>query len=468
MPDRNTDFYQKIAKRAIVLFLIIFCGLTVSAQESLSYNRAAWHSSSVDYDHTAHLATDGDLATSWISKPGDHEWIYIDLGNKCKISGIKIYWGSHFAETFEILVSESGGPNNPLNWKKISNGKAESGSVQTLKVNSSARYIKLQCTKSSSGQGMAIREFEITGSGRILKSPATLPDAGNERMLSLSDNQWETQRSSFVTAKGEEISGTDFTDSNWLPASVPATVLANYIAAGAVPDPLYGDNQLQVSDWFFTSNFWYRRVFTVPENFKNKKIRLYFKGINWKADVYVNGTFIGIINGAFTRADFDITKLVKPGSKCAVAVLIHKNDNPGEVTEQHLCDPDGNGGIIGLDSPTYMAGIGWNWVPTIRGRNTGITDDVYLSASGEVTFANPLITTKLNLPDTSKADFEVAVDVKNNSNISVTGSLRISCTYFTIEIPVSLSPNESKMVKADKSAFEKMSVYNPKLWWPNG
>ena len=468
MTERNTDFYQRIAKLSIVWLVIILCGPTVSAQESLSHNRAAWHSSSVDYDHTAHLATDGDYSTSWISKTGDKEWIYIDLGNKCKITGIIIYWDTLYAETYEILTSETGGPNEPLNWIKIATRKSGKGSTEKLKVNAAARYIKLQCVKSFSGQGISIREFEITGSGSFLKSPVLLPDAGNERMLSLSDNQWKTQRSSFVTAKGEEISGADFPDSKWLPASVPATVLANYIAAGAVPDPLFGDNQLQISDWFFTSDFWYKRVFTIPENFTNKIIRLHFKGINWKADVYVNGTLVGKINGAFTRADFDITKLVKPGSKCAAAVLIHKNDNPGEVTEQHLGDPDGNGGIIGFDSPTYMAGIGWNWVPTIRGRNTGITDDVYLSASGEVTLANPLITTKLNLPDTSKADFEVAVDLKNNSNVPVTGSLRISCTYFTVDMPVNLSPNESKTVRADKSVFEKMSVSNPKLWWPNG
>ncbi len=468
MTERNTDFYQKIAKPATVLFLIIFCSLTVSAQESLSHNRAAWHSSSVDYDHTAHLATDGDLTTSWISKPGDREWIYIDLGNKCKITGITIYWDTRYAESYELLISETGEPNEPLNWKKIATRNTGKGSTEKLEVNASARYIKLQCVKSFSGQGIAIREFEITSSRRTLPKPKPIQCVETKTQLSLCDEQWKIQRSSLVAAKGEEISGINFRDANWVQASVPGTILSAYVAAGAVPDPLFSDNQLQISDWFFTSDFWYRRVFTVPENFGNKKIRLHFKGINWKADVYVNGTFTGKINGAFTRADFDITKLVQPGSKCAVAVLIHKNDNPGEVTEQHLGDPDGNGGIIGLDSPTYIAGIGWNWVPTIRGRNTGITDDVYLSASGEVTLTNPLITTKLNLPDTSKADFEVAVEVKNNSNISVTGSLRISCTYFNVVMPVSLSPNESKTVRADKTAFEKMSVSNPKLWWPNG
>jgi hypothetical protein len=468
MTERNPDFYQRIAKLPIVLFLFFFCGLSVSAHESLSHNRTAWHSTSVDYDHTAHLATDGELSTSWISKPGEREWIYIDLGNKCKITGITIYWDTWYAETYEILTSETCEPNEPLNWKKIATRNTGKGSVEKLKVNAAARYVKLQCVKSFSGRGIAIREFEITGSGRILKSPASLPGAENERMLSLSDNHWETQRSSFVTGKGKELSRADFPDSNWLSASVPATVLANYIAAGAVPDPLYGDDQLQVSDWFFTSDFWYRRVFTVPESFKNKIIRLHFKGINWKADVYVNGTFLGKISGAFTRADFDITKLLNPGSKCAVAVLIHKNDNPGEVTEQHLGDPDGNGGIIGLDSPTYMAGIGWNWVPTIRGRNTGITDDVYLSASGEVTLRNPMITTILNLPDTTRADFEASVELQNSGANPKSGVLQISCRYFSVNLPVSLEAGESKTVKTDKSIYNQISVSNPKLWWPNG
>jgi len=434
----------------------------LTAQESLSLNRAAWHSSSVDYNHTAHLATDGEVSTSWISMPGDDEWIYIDLGSKCKITGITVNWGSQFAQAFEILVSETGSPDKPLNWKKIASGKSERGSSSKININTSAQFVKLQCLKSSSGQGMAISEFQITGSGRMSESQDILQVGDNDRVLSLCDSHWKIQRSSFVAAEGEDISAEGFQDSEWLPASVPATALANYIAAGAVPDPLFGDNQLQISDWFFTSDFWYRRTVALPESFKNKKIRLHFKGINWKADVYVNGTLIGKINGAFTRAEFDITNLVQPGSKFALAVLIHKNNNPGDVTEQHLGDPDGNGGIIGLDSPTFMAAVGWNWVPTIRGRNAGITDDVYLTASGETSLANPVITTKLNLPDTTTAAFEVAVDVINNSSISVSGSLSISCAYFSIDLPVTLLPNESKTIMTDKS------VSNPKLWWPNG
>jgi len=105
MSEKRFSSSEKTVMLIIVLLQALFSSTMLSAQESLAFLRAAWHSTSVDYDHTAHLATDGELSTSWISKPGDREWIYIDLGNKCNISGITIYWGAHFAEAFEILVS---------------------------------------------------------------------------------------------------------------------------------------------------------------------------------------------------------------------------------------------------------------------------------------------------------------------------------------------------------------------------
>ncbi|MHC1775232.1 MAG: discoidin domain-containing protein [Lentimicrobium sp.] len=469
MTDRESAIYQKTAILTIVLLQVLFCGLTVSAQKSLSHNRAAWHSSAADYNHTAHLATDGDLTTKWISKPGDREWIYIDLGSICRISGITIHRDAQFAETWEILVSKSGEPDKPLNWKKIASVNSGNGATESLKVNSSARYIKFQCIKSKAGKGIEIQEIEVAGSGRIIKSQAQQEGTINDKMPSLSDDHWKIQRSSFVEAKGEQISQVDFPDSTWLPASVPATVLSNYIAAGAVPDPVFSDNQLQISEWFFTSDFWYRKEFVVPEIYRNKNILLNFKGINWKAEVYVNGQFTGSIEGAFTRASFDITHLVTPGKSAVLAVLIHRNDNPGEVSEQHLNDPDGNGGIIGLDSPAYVSSIGWNWLPTIRGRNTGITDDVFLSFSGGVRLKDPSITTILNLPDTTLASFGLGITLENLLQHPVSGTLRISCKYFTADVPVeSLKPGETKILELSEKDLPHLKVKNPELWWPNG
>jgi len=59
----------------------------------------------------------------------------------------------------------------------------------------------------------------------------------------------------------------------------------------------------------------------------------------------------------------------------------------------------GNGGISAMDGPTFLCAMGWDWIPAIRDRNTGIWQKVFLSATGPVVIKDPLVTTELPLPD---------------------------------------------------------------------
>jgi hypothetical protein len=103
---------------------------------------------------------------------------------------------------------------------------------------------------------------------------------------------------------------------------------------------------------------------------------------------------------------------------------VEKNATPGSTKEKTFENPDKNGGALGADNPTYHASIGWDWIPTIRGRNTGIWGDVYLEITGPVILENPLITTHVPLPDMSHANVSVDVDVVNYENKTVIGTLR--------------------------------------------
>ena len=90
-------------------------------------------------------------------------------------------------------------------------------------------------------------------------------------------------------------------------------MLTSYLDIGAVPDPFYSDQRFQLSDAFFSKNdFWYRDTLTVPASYRGRRVWLNFDGINWKADVYVNGTALGHIDGAFTRGRFKITRWSGP------------------------------------------------------------------------------------------------------------------------------------------------------------
>lgn len=284
----------------------------------------------------------------------------------------------------------------------------------------------------------------------------------------LNEGVWQLQRASCVKETGDVISQPSYPHAGWTPAKVPGTVLNSYLLTGEWADPNFGDQQLLIPDSLFTTNFWYRTEFTIPEAYLTKRIWLNFDGINWKADIYLNGQKIGRIEGAYIRKKIDISQVAKADGKNALAVLIYKNDHPGEATVQHLNDPDGNGGIIGLDSPTILASIGWNWMPTIRGRNIGIWNDVYLSCSESVTMVDPFVKTILSLPDTTQADVIVEACLQNHDTRVITGLLEGEFEGKKVTLPVTLKGNETKTVTLSPRQFPELRLLNPKLWWPNG
>ena len=243
--------------------------------------------------------------------------------------------------------------------------------------------------------------------------------------------------------------------------------MSSYKNIGAIADPNYADNQLQVSESFFWSNFWYRDEFEVPEGFKQDRLFLNFDGINWKADVYLNGKKLGRIDGAFMRGKFDVTDLVVPG-KNVVAVEIIRNNHIGAIKEKNKQSTDFNGGFLGADNPTFHATIGWDWIPTVRGRNIGIWNDVFLTSTGKVTVADPLVTSVLPLPDTTSATLTAEVIVKNHDANTVNGTLEGKVGDITFQQPVSLAAGEEKTVVFDVKDFPQLKMENPRLWWPKG
>ena len=71
----------------------------------------------------------------------------------------------------------------------------------------------------------------------------------------------------------------------------------------------------------------------LPESYRGKRVWLNLDGINYKADIFVNGSSVGKMAGAFIRGRFDITDKVVVGRKNGIAVLIHpmpKRKEPGD------------------------------------------------------------------------------------------------------------------------------------------
>lgn len=291
--------------------------------------------------------------------------------------------------------------------------------------------------------------------------------------ISLNGSNWRIQQAQFVYNTGEQISLPAYDDTNWLKAKVPGTVLEPYINAGIFPDPFFADNMNAIPDSFFSGNdFWYRKNISGITYSKNKRYFIEFKGINWKSDIYFNGKLLGRIEGAFQRASFEITGLINTEGKNALAVLVHHIENwqsgEGKVTHKYLGAPTTNGDVSGLDSPAFLAASGWNWLPIVRGRNTGIWNDVTLNEYENVSIHDSWISSELPLPDTTKAALTVRTSLKNHTDQVVAGTLKVQFEGVSLVYPITLNPGELKPVEILPSKFKELNIRNPKLWWPNG
>ncbi len=426
-------------------------GIQMTGKRNVAFRRAAWHSSAADFDHTAHFVTDS-IQSRWISKTNGREWIYIDLGTDSQLASTTVHWGENHATAYSIELSP-----DAKNWTIAAHSVGcANGSVTTELSNKSTRYIRFLLNESS-GENYIIREIEVMGTNQLEYKLDPLPAPDADGRQNLTGGNWRVQRASEVAAEGPILSQPEYDDAAWLPASVPDTILVSYLKAGAIPDPNYDDWQNQVSDSFFTADFWYRNSFPIPFDRKGSHVFLNFDALNWKADVFFNGRFLPnpvkgrekSIEGAFMRGKFDVTELVNFGTENHLAVLIYKNDTPefghlvegpdglrfdnktdsGEklmVSSQGLAEgPWNNGGRLGMDNPTFHAAIGWDWLPTIRGRDIGLYNEVFLTYSDGVEMEDPWMETRLNLTQTS-ADLVAANLAKDRPVTSNSPSAGIS------------------------------------------
>ncbi len=282
---------------------------------------------------------------------------------------------------------------------------------------------------------------------------------------------WQLQDAASVPEAGAAISVEQYKPQSWYTATVPGTVLTSLVNNGVYPEPLYGENNRpeKIPDSLSRAPYWYRTVFRVPKTYSGRHVWLHFDGINFSAQVWVNGRQVGGMKGAFGRGIFDISQDVKAGKKAVVAVLVSPQPHPGDPHEHTIRDGVGkNGGITAIDGPTFLSTIGWDWIPAIRDRDTGIWQKVFISASGPVVIKDPLVTTDLPLPKVDSADVAVQVRLENVTDRTERGVLKGAFGDVSFEQSVEVAPHSSQMVSFDPHTTAALHVSNPKLWWPNG
>ncbi|MFI9820456.1 PA14 domain-containing protein [Streptomyces sp. NPDC052013] len=93
---------------------------------------------------------------------------------------------------------------------------------------------------------------------------------------------------------------------------------------------------------------WYRRTFTVPRDWhigSGQRLRLNFGAVDWRAEVYVNGTKVTAHEGGYDKFSADITDALRPGRTQELIVGVYdptdaaNGENP-PIGKQRL-DPSG-------------------------------------------------------------------------------------------------------------------------------
>jgi len=286
---------------------------------------------------------------------------------------------------------------------------------------------------------------------------------------------WMMQDSAKVTAPASEISSAKFRPENWYPATVPGTVLTTLVNNKVYPEPLYGENMRGIPESLNKTTYWYRTSLAVPASHKGRHTWIHFGGINYSAEIWVNSQKVGTMRGAFIRGDFDVTEFVKPGRTGVIAVLVSPQPHPGVPHEHTVALGVGaNGGETALDGPTFLCTIGWDWLPAIRDRDTGIWLPATMDSTGPVVVKDPFVTSEIS-PKYDEADLHVSAALENKSANPVSGTLvgtiqwkNGSGAEITFHKAVTIAANAKEVVSLDSKSMPELHISDPKLWWPNG
>ncbi len=284
---------------------------------------------------------------------------------------------------------------------------------------------------------------------------------------------WKLTPAPKVTAAAEEISKPGFRTEGWWAATVPGTVLTTMVDRGVYPDPDYGLNNMAIPESLNKQDYWYRAEFTAPKQAKGERRTLVLEGINYHAEVWLNGGHIGQVTGAFERGVFDVTDALRPGGNNALAIRISPPPHPGIPQEQSILGgPGENGGMMCLDGPTFVATEGWDWIPAERDRDSGLWQDVRLVPSGAVMVGDPQVITALprlqnGQMDTAQADLAITVPLKNGGSEAKRGKLMVSFEGVEVTKDVSVAAGGQSMV-LKPAEFPQLHLTHPRLWWPNG
>ncbi|MEV4053196.1 discoidin domain-containing protein [Amycolatopsis sp. NPDC049688] len=460
--------------------------------------------SSTDYAATpAEFAVDG-LAqvgvrgSGWRAAQGDGQWIVVDLQAPCAIESVVLTFEarpgdpafdaaasrshtsgfevqSSYATAFDLDVSGDGKA-----WRTVHHTDAGTGGVVTIPVAVTARWVRFTASRRSTSNPLGLNGFQVFGTSRGTRpavrgwtSFPVRPDDNPPALAVAADGTvplesgWVLTMDDWApTGDGKALSGTTVDTRGWLPATVPGTVLASLVEQGQLPDPVSGMNQLHVPEALSRHAWWYRRRFALPRGLDTspgRHVWLEFDGVNHEARIWLNGAEIATQSHPFGRGVHDVTAALRRTGEQVLAVKISPMPKPGSPGDKGA---DGSswvdaGGTMFENSPTYLAVSGWDWMPAVRDRASGLWDHVRLRSTGAAVLGDVRVDTKV--PDANTAEVTLTVPVRNAA--ATAQRVKVTAAFGPVNLAATVTVPAGQTTDV---VFPKQRIGNAKLWWPNG
>jgi exo-1,4-beta-D-glucosaminidase len=186
--------------------------------------------------------------------------------------------------------------------------------------------------------------------------------------------------------------------SDWIPATVPTTVLAALVRHGNYGKDIFiGTNLAKISPAPFTNSWWFRKEFSVTKAQAAENVDLIFNGINYRANIWLNGEQIADAENTFGASrifKFDISgKLNRWKNVLAVEVF---SPQPDDFT---------------------MGFVDRN--PQPAAREMGLSRPVELHFYKCVALDNVFVGSQIDHTNRQSAALTIYADLKNNSDHAI-------------------------------------------------
>lgn len=229
----------------------------------------------------------------------------------------------------------------------------------------------------------------------------------------------------FSLGESSPANAVNFDDSSWIKLDLPHDWSIE--GKSEKNNPSEGDG-----GFFPAGTGWYRKTFSVPAQWKNQKVAIYFEGVYMNAEVFINGKSVGIQPYGYTSFEYDLTPYLKFGQQNTIAVKV---DNSKQKNSR------------------WYSG-------------SGIYRHVWLKVKNPIHIKNWGVAITTPKVTNEKAIVQVKTIVKNETSspqaifVSTNIINKVGTNIVGFHTKVKLQPNEEKEVIQD------IVVENPMFWSP--